>query len=75
MNKYGWEKDPDARRWRRYPDYRRRWIITSFPVAIMTIRPVITVMVIIPPSVLFVTAVVFFVIFTEGRHHVYTADH
>jgi hypothetical protein len=75
MNKNGREKNTDARRGRRYPDYRRRWIITSFPVAIVAIRPIaVTVM---PAPSLLVPAVVMSttVIFAEGRHHVYTADH
>jgi hypothetical protein len=87
MNKNGWEKDTDTPRWRRCIDDPRRGI-NSFPiavVAIVAIRPIITpaiyiaVVVIPTPSVL-VTAVVmsshtFRAIFTEGRHHVYTADH
>jgi hypothetical protein len=80
MNIDGWEKDTDARRWRRCIDDPRRGIISSFPVAIVAIRPIITpaihiaVVVISTPSVL-VTAFVMFVIFAEGRHHVYAADH
>jgi hypothetical protein len=76
MNKDGWEKDTDARRWRRCIDDRRGGIINSFPVAIVAIRPIHRpVVAISTPSLLLVTAVVRFVIFTEGRHHVYTADH
>jgi hypothetical protein len=76
MNKDGREKDTDARRWWRCIDDPRGWIINSLPVAIIAIRPA---MVIPRPSVL-VTAVVMsslilMVIFTEGRRHVYTADH
>jgi hypothetical protein len=81
MNKDGREKDTDARRWRRCIDDRRGRIINSFPVAIVAIRPALHIAaVVIPrPSVL-VTALVmssliFMVIFAEGRHHIYTADH
>jgi hypothetical protein len=81
MNKDGWKKDTDARRWRRCIDDRRGRIINSFPVAIVAIMPatLIAAVVIPTPSVL-VTAVVmssliFMVIFAEGRRHVYTADH
>jgi hypothetical protein len=83
MNIDGWEKDSDAP-WRRWCiDDPRRGIISSFPVAIVSIRPIITpasiaVTVISTPSML-VTAVVMsstlMVIFAEGRHHVYAADH
>jgi hypothetical protein len=75
MNKDGRGKDSYARRGRRYPDNRRRWIINSFPVPIIAIRPIHTAVVIITASVLLVTAVVLFVIFAVGRHHVYNADH
>jgi hypothetical protein len=70
MNKDGWEKDTDARRWRRCIDDRRGGIINSFPVAIVAIRPIITPAMHIPTPVMSHT-----VIFAEGRHHVYTADH
>jgi hypothetical protein len=69
MNKNGWEKDTDARRWRRCIDDPRRGIINSFPVAIVAIRPIIT-PAMIPTPVISLT-----VIFAEGRHHAYTADH
>jgi hypothetical protein len=75
MNKDGRGKDSYARRGRRCPDDRRRWIINSFPVPIIAIRPIHTAVVIITASVLLVTAVVLFVIFAVGRHHVYNADH
>ena len=75
MNNDWWEKDTDARRGRRCPDNRRRWIVNSFPVPIIAIRPIHTAVVIITASVLLVTAVVLFVIFAVGRHHVYNADH
>ena len=75
MNKDGRGKDSYARRGRRYPDNRRRWIINSFPVPIIAIRPIHTAVVIITASLLLVTAVVLFVIFAVGRHHVDNADH
>jgi hypothetical protein len=72
MNKDRGEKDTDARRRRRCPDDRRGWIINSFPVAIVTIRPIITVVII--PMVIIPTSTVI-VISAEGRQHVDTADH
>ncbi len=88
MNKDRWEKDADARRWRRCIDDRRRWDINSFAVAIRPIKAfAVAVSVILPPSVVTVVhtlawlvAVVMFthpfmIIFAEGRHYVYTADH
>jgi hypothetical protein len=75
MNIEWWKKNTDARRGRRYPDNRRRWIINSFTMAIVAIRPIHTAVVIITASLLLVTAVVLFVIFAVGRHHVYNADH
>jgi hypothetical protein len=76
MNKERWEKDTDARRGRRCPDDRRRWIINSFTMAIVAIRSIHRPAVVITTaSVLLVTAVVLFVIFAVGRHHVYNADH
>src|SRR5450759_69385 len=64
----GWEKDTDARRWRRCIDDPRR-DINSFPVAI---RPINTLVVAISMPSLLVTATI---ISADGRHHVYTADH
>jgi hypothetical protein len=82
MNKDGWEKDTDTRRWRRCIVDRGWRIISSSPVArvaIIAIRPIITpaMVAVIPTSPVLVTAVVMShtVIFAEGRHHVYTADH
>jgi len=78
MNKDGWEKDTDARRWRRSIGDRRR-NINSFRIAIRPIyRPAHPIAV--PMSFFLVTAVVMFshsfmVIFTEGRRYAYTADH
>ena len=73
MNKNGREKDTDARRWRRYIDDRRRWIINAFPVSIVIIMSV-------SGSRLHMAAIVvfplrFMVIFGEGRRHSDTADH
>ena len=63
-NKNGWEKDPDARRWRRCIDDRRRGI-DSLPIAI--IRSTLIAFVVISRPPVLVTAVVmfphFFVIF------------
>ena len=75
MNKNWWEKDTDARRGRWCPDDRRRWIINSFTMTIVAIRPIHKAVVIITASLLLVTAVVLFVIFAVGRHHVYNAEH
>jgi hypothetical protein len=75
MNKDRWEKDTDARRWRRCIEDRRGGIITSFPMAIVAIRPIITpaMVAVIPTSSVLVTATV--IISAEGRQHVYTANH
>ena len=76
-----WEKDTDARRWRRFIVNRRR-DINPFPVAI---RPVVSpasriAVAVIPASSVLVTAVVMFshtfmVIFGKGRRRFHTADH
>jgi hypothetical protein len=75
----GWEKDTDARRWRRRCIDDPRRDIYSFRVAI---RPINTpaslihiVAAVISTASFLVTAVVVFSIFAEGRRHVYTADH
>ena len=90
MNKDGWGKDTNARwrwRWRGIVDRRRH--IDPLPVAIRPIHrpspvhsPVALIprsFVLIPRSSLLVTALVMFpimfVIFGEGRRHVYAADH
>jgi hypothetical protein len=81
MNKDGWEKDTDARRWRRCIDDRWRGIIRSFPMAIVAIItavvviPTPSVIAVIPTPSMLVTAFVMFIVFGEGRRHVYTADH
>jgi hypothetical protein len=81
MNKDGWEKDTDAWRWRRCIDDRRRGIIRSFPVAILPIMtaiaviPTPSVIAVIPTPSMHVMAFVMFIVFGEGRRHVYTADH
>jgi hypothetical protein len=80
MNNDRWKKYSNPRWWRRRIDNRRGRIITSFSVAIVTIRPIITAVVIITaPSVPVTTVVMFYdtfmVIFAEGRRHVNTSDH
>jgi hypothetical protein len=75
MNKDGWEKDTDARRWRRCIDDRRGGIINSFPVAIVAIRPIHRPVVAISMPSFLVTAAVMSIVSSDGRHHVYTADH
>lgn len=87
MNKDRREKDPDAHRWRRGINDRRRGIYT-FPVAIRLVHSTSSVnstiavhspVVVIPGSSVLITALVvfspIFVIFGKGRRHVYTADH
>ena len=81
-NKDGWEKNSDARRWRRFIDDRRRWIINRFPVGIgpiVAIRTINSLVVFMPMSLVIVIVLVMFsmfmVIFGESRGHVYTADH
>jgi hypothetical protein len=71
MNKDGWEKDTDARRWRRCIDDPRR-DINSFPVVI---RPINTLVVAISMPSFLVTAAVMSIVSSDGRRHIYTAEH
>lgn len=74
----GWEKDTNARRWRRR--INTRWNINSFPVAIIisACMPVMHIAVaVIATSSVFVTVVVVIsrTFVADGGRHVHTADH
>jgi hypothetical protein len=89
-NKEGWEKDTDARRWRRFIDDRRR-NINSFAIAVRPIHTpatfivvptasvIVTIAVIATASVIVTAAVMSYpavtIIIAEGLRHVQTADH
>jgi hypothetical protein len=74
------EKDTNARLWRRCID-DRWWGIISFPIAIMPIIPpvILIAVAVMPTSSVLITAVVMsslaFMVISEGRQDVYTADH
>jgi hypothetical protein len=74
-NKDWWKKDAYARRWRRCIDDPWRGIINSFTVAIIAIRPINRPVVAISMPSFLVTAAVMSIVSSEGRRHVYAADH
>jgi hypothetical protein len=90
VNKEGWEKDTDARRWSRFIVDRRRGI-NRLPVSIRPIHTpatnivvttasaIVTVAVIPTASVIVTTAVMSYpavtIIFSEGLRHVNTSYH